>query len=129
MPSQAMVRSGALHVASAMAGAFAAVSFAASHSVDLYAIVDQLNVVVADVSKLIALVTPIITGGYAIYKATTKSKLIDIAADPAVRGVITTPEMARVVPSEKVQPVIADLPAAAKVPAVEPAKPSELAKP
>ena len=76
------VRTGLTHVGTALGGAIAAVGFMSSHSVDIYAIWDQLNVVIASVTKFIALVTPIATGAYGVYKATTKQKLIDIAADP-----------------------------------------------
>lgn len=105
-----------LHAASVVAGGWATLSFAASHSVDLYAIYDQLNVVIADVSKLIATATVPLAGLYAAYKSATKSLLADAAAIPEVRGiVVATPEMARAVPSDKVQPSVAELPAAAKV--------------
>lgn len=109
-----MVRSGALHAASAFAGGIAAVSFAASHSVDLYTIYDQLNTTIADLTKLIGIVTPFASGAYAVYKATTKSKLEDIAKDPAVKAVITTPAVAAAIPSDKVVTSVAELPPAAK---------------
>lgn len=82
MPNQAMMRTFGLHVASVAAGALAAGTFTASHSVDLYGIYNQLNVVVADITKLLALVAPIASGGYAIYKATTKQVLCDAVSDP-----------------------------------------------
>lgn len=115
MFSQAQWRSLGLHAASAMGGGIAVLSFAASHSVDLYAIVNQLNVVVAEVSKLVALVVPVLSAGYGVYKATTRSKLIDIARDPEVKGVIVADQaLATDVPSNKVQSSIASLPADAK---------------
>lgn len=76
------LRTGLTHLSTAIAGAIAAVGFLSSHSVDLYALWDQLNVVVADVTKFVALVTPLATGAYGIYKSTTKQQLTDIAADP-----------------------------------------------
>lgn len=76
------IRTGLTHLATAFAGGVAAVGFLSSHSVDLYAVWDQLNVVVAGVTKLVALLTPIATGAYGVYKATTKQNLLDIAADP-----------------------------------------------
>lgn len=57
-------------------------AFMSSHSVDVYAIWDQLNVVVAQISKLVALITPLATGAYGVYKASTANKLADVVADP-----------------------------------------------
>lgn len=77
-----MLRTILLHSGSVGAGAMAMLAFASSHSVDVYAIWNQLNVVVAEISKFIALATPLATAGYAAYKATTKNKLADIMSDP-----------------------------------------------
>ncbi len=109
-----MLRSGVLHAASAGAGAIAAVSFAASHSVDLYAIYDQLNTVIAAVTKLLGLLVPFVSGAYAVYKATTAQKLIDISRDPAVKAVITTPELSVAVPSTKVVSSVTAIPSTVK---------------
>ncbi len=86
------VRTGVTHVGTAFAGAVAAVAFLSQHKVDLYALWDQLNVIVAAITKFIALVTPIATGAYGVYKASTKQKLLDIAADPKA------PEVAETIP-------------------------------
>lgn len=103
MSSTPMVRTGLLHAGSAVAGAVATVGFMSSHAVDLYAIWDQLNDVIAGITKLIALLTPIITGGYGIYKATTASKLKDLAKDTAVTEIkVTDPALAAAIPSAKV---------------------------
>ncbi len=87
------VRTGVTHVGTALAGAVAAVAFLSQHKVDLYALWDQLNVIVAAITKFIALVTPIATGAYGVYKASTKQKLLDIAADPKA------PEAAAAIPA------------------------------
>ncbi len=76
------VRTALTHVGTAAGAGLATAMFLATKSVDLYAIIDQVNVVVADVTKLIALAMPIVTGAYGVYKATTGSKVADIAADP-----------------------------------------------
>lgn len=78
----AQVRTGLTHAGTALGGAFAAIAFLSQHKVDLYALWDQLNVIVAELTKFIALVTPIATGAYGIYKARTAQKLVDIVADP-----------------------------------------------
>lgn len=114
MLSTAMIRDIGLSAASAGAGAVAAVSFAASHSVDLYAIYDQLNVVIADITKLSGMVIPLATGAYAAYKATTKSKLLDLSKDPDVKGVVTTPALAASIPDNKVVSTAAAMPQAAQ---------------
>lgn len=71
-------------------------AFMSSHSVDVYAIWDQLNVVIAQIGKLIALVTPIATGAYGVYKSSTASKLADVVADPKAvqiaEGMPVTPQ-------------------------------------
>lgn len=76
------VRTGITHAATATGGAIAAIGFMSSHSVDIYAMWNQLNVVIADVTKLLALVTPFATAAYGIYKASTAQKLADVIADP-----------------------------------------------
>lgn len=86
------VRTALTHAGTAVGGAVAAIGFLSSHSVDLYAIWDQLNTVVAAVTKLVALVTPIVTGAYAVYKASTKQQLHDVVADPKA------PEIAKEIP-------------------------------
>jgi len=104
------VRTGLTHTGTAIGGAVAALSFASSHSVDLYAIMNQLNVVVADITKLIALVTPIATGAYGVWQASTKSRLNDLAQNPDIKGIVTTPEIAVTVPSPKVVSTAAAMP-------------------
>lgn len=91
------IRTGVTHLGTAFAGAVAAVGFMSSHSVDVYAIWDQLNVIVADVTKFIALITPLATGAYGVYKATTKQKMLDIAADPKAPAIA-----AQIVPTPNV---------------------------
>jgi len=84
------VRTGVTHLGTAMGGAVAAIAFMSSHSVDLYAIWNQLNEVIAEMTKLVAMVTPFATAAYGIYKASTKSKILDIAANPNAAAVAAT---------------------------------------
>ncbi len=88
----AQVRTGITHAGTAIAGAVAAVAFLSQHQVDLYALWNQLNTIVAEITKFIALITPLATGAYGVYKASTKQKLLDIAADPKA------PEAAAAIP-------------------------------
>lgn len=76
------VRVGITHAGTAIGGMLAAVMFLSTRKVDLYAIFDQLNAVVASITTLIGLVTPLATAAYGVYKASTKQKLEDIIADP-----------------------------------------------
>lgn len=76
------VRTGLLHAGSAIAGAVAATAFLSTHAVDLYAIWDQLNTVVASITKLVALITPLATGAYGVYKSSLGQKLRDVIANP-----------------------------------------------
>lgn len=76
------VRTGLTHAGTAMGGAVAAIAFMASNSVDLYAAFNQLNVVIADITKLVAIITPFVTAAFGIYKASTSQKMADVLADP-----------------------------------------------
>ncbi len=63
--------------------------FLATKGGDIYALIEQVNVVVVEVTKLFAIAVPLITGGYAVFRAaSTKSKLQDIEGDKKVEGVI-----------------------------------------
>lgn len=96
------IRTGVTHLGTAVGGAVAALGFASSHSIDLYAIIDQVNVVVADVAKLIAMVMPLATGAYGVWKASTRQKLADVVADPK------TPEVAKEMPVTPQTAAVAD---------------------
>lgn len=108
------VRTGITHLGTAMGGAVAAVAFLSQHSVDIYALWNQLNAIIAEIAKLIAIATPIVTGAYGIYKSTTTQRLNDMAKDPGIKGVIASPEIAAAVPSDKVVSTAATLPLEAK---------------
>lgn len=112
------VRAAATNIGSAVAGAVAAVGFMSSHSVDMYAIWNQLNVVVADITKLIAMVTPFATVAYGVYNTTLKKRISDMTNDPQVKGVVTTQAIAES-PTLKDEPKVVStaeqLPPAAKV--------------
>lgn len=78
----APIKTGLTHAGTAIGGAVAAVAFLAQHQVDLYAAWNQLNAIVAEITKFIALVTPLFTAAYGIYRSTTKNRLAEIANDP-----------------------------------------------
>lgn len=98
------------HFGTAAGGFIAAVAFMSSQSVDIYAAYNQLNVVIAEVTKLVAIVTPIATGAYAVYKASTKQQVAELVKDPAVLGVVTTEKLAESIPDNRVVANAADLP-------------------
>lgn len=81
------IRTAITHAGTGIGGMIAATAFLAQHKVDLYAIWDQMNVVVASVAKLIAMVTPIATGAYAVYKSAPGQKLLDLLTDDPVKTV------------------------------------------
>lgn len=60
----------------------ATIAFMSDHKVDLYAIWDQLNVVIAAITKLVSLATPIVIGAYAIWRTTAKVRLAELVQDP-----------------------------------------------
>lgn len=86
------VRTGMTHVGTAVGTAVAMAAWMSSHKVNLYAIWDQVNGIIAAMTTLIATVTPLATAAYGVYKASTKQKLEDIAADPKA------PEIAKEIP-------------------------------
>ena len=77
-----MVRTGLTHAGTAIGGALAATMFLATKSGDVIAIYQQINTVVADVMKLVALAMPVLTAAYGVYHATIRSKVTDLAAAP-----------------------------------------------
>lgn len=81
------VRTGLTHAGTLVGGIVATIAFMSSHAVDLYAIWDQLNAVVAAITKFVAMITPLATAAFGIYKASTAQKLADVVADPAAPGI------------------------------------------
>lgn len=91
------VRAIGLHLGTATAAMVATAMWMASHSVDLYAIMDQLNVVIKEIAKLVATVGTFAGGAYQVWKATQKNTVIDAAAIPGTT-VITSPTIAAATP-------------------------------
>jgi len=100
MSTIAQVRTGVGHAGSAVGGAVAAIAFMSSHSVDLYALWNQLNEIVAAITKFVALVTPFATAAWGVYKASTQQKLADLVADPntveVAEAMPVTPQVAAI---------------------------------
>lgn len=90
------------HGGAIISASLATLLWTASHGVDLYAIVDQVNTVVADVTKLALSVSTFAAAAYGVYRTALKPLLNDVAAQPEVKGIVTTPAVAMAVPSEKV---------------------------
>lgn len=85
-------RNVAFTAGSFLAGATAAVGFTATHAVDLYELIKQLNVVVVEVTKFVSLAAPVIIGIYQAIKLTRKSMIAEVAAVPGT--VVRIPEQA-----------------------------------
>ncbi len=84
-----VIRTILLTVGTGGGAALATALFLASKGGDITAIINQVNVVIVDVTKLVALAVPLITAGYAVFRsASTKSKLQDVEGDKRVEGVI-----------------------------------------
>lgn len=88
------LRAAGLHVGTAVSASVATAMWLSTKSVDLYALVDQFNAIVADVTKFGASVSLLVSGAIAIWKASDKSMAVDVnerAKDPgsALKGVIT----------------------------------------
>lgn len=107
-------RTALTHVGTAAGGALATAMWMASDGTNLYALINQFNVVVAEIGKFVALLVPFATAAYGVYKASTRAKLTDLAADPAFKGAIVSPQLAMEVPSNKVVASVTALPSAAK---------------
>ncbi len=60
----------------------ATISWATTHSVDLYALWKQLNVVVADIGTLITTATPIVLALYGIWRSMPGTRLNEMVKDP-----------------------------------------------
>lgn len=108
-------RTALTHVGTAAGGAMAAAFWLASKSVDLYAIFDQFNKVATEVMTLIATVTPIVTGAYAVYKATTKNKIADLEKSGVVEGVVVNDPVLAQELGPKVQTTASALPIDAQI--------------
>ncbi len=84
-----VIRTVLLTVGTGGGAALATALFLATKGGDISAVIDQLNIVVVDITKLVALAVPLITAGYAVFRsASTKSKLQDVEGDKRVEGVI-----------------------------------------
>ena len=84
------------HLSGVLGGVLATLAWASTQGVDLYAAWNQLNTIVADVTKFVATITPIATTAYAVYRTATKNRLVEIAADPkaieAAKEIPVTPQ-------------------------------------
>ena len=112
-----VVRTILLSVGTAGGAALATALFLATRAGDVTAVIDQINVVVVEVTKLVALAVPLITAGYAVWRATsTKAKIEDIKADAKIEGVIVNdPKLANELGPKVVTPSdIHTLPATAR---------------
>lgn len=94
------VKTGLTHAGTAVGGAVAAVAFLSQHQVDLYAAWNQLNTIVAEITKFIALVTPLATAAYGIYRSSTTVRMTEAMNDPKAveiaKSLPVTPQTAAV---------------------------------
>lgn len=85
------------HLVAIIATVVATASWSASHGIDLYAIYGQINTIIAEIAKLIATVTPILTMIYGIYRSQPQNRIAEIAADPkaveAAKTIAPTPQI------------------------------------
>jgi hypothetical protein len=70
---------------------------------DINSIISGLESVAKGVAGLIAIITPIYTAWMAAHNASPQVRLNAVAAMPEVSKIITTPEVAKATPSDKVQ--------------------------
>lgn len=94
----------ALNAVSAVAGAAAALAVASSHSIDLYALIDQLNITVAEFGKIVALMTPGVTLVITWIKSTRRELVKDVASVPGTRVLIPEQSIADSLPSNVLGP-------------------------
>lgn len=76
------VQSAGLHVGTFSAGFVAAVSYMASSNVDLYSAYEHAYAGVKELMAAWAIIAPVLAGGYAVYKSTTKQKMVDAVTAP-----------------------------------------------
>lgn len=102
------VKTGLTHLGTFMGGLLAAVTFLASSQADLYAIWNQLNVVVVAITTLFAMAIPILTTAYGVYRTALGPRLTEIIADPkaveVAREMPTSPAATAVGNALKKQP-------------------------
>jgi len=84
-----VIRTVLLSVGTAGGAALATALFLATRAGDVTALINQINVVVVDITKLVALAVPLISAGYAVFRAaSTKGKIEDVKSDVKVEGII-----------------------------------------
>ena len=84
-----VIRTILLTVGTGGGAALATALFLATKGGDISALISQVNIVVVDVTKLVALAVPLVTAGYAVFRAaSTKGKIADVESDGKVEGVI-----------------------------------------
>ena len=91
-----VVRTALLTAGTAGGASLATAMFLASKGGDITALIGQVNVVVKDVTTLVAMAVPLITGGYAVWRAaSTKAKIQDVESDKKIEHVIVNdPQLA-----------------------------------
>lgn len=82
MPTFPQKRSVMLHVVTFAGGAAAAISVAASHSIDLYSAYDHFYAGVKEIIAGWAILAPVLSISAAAFYGSTKNKILDVAADP-----------------------------------------------
>ena len=86
-----VIRTILLTVGTGGGAALATALFLATKGGDISALISQVNIVVVDVTKLVALAVPLVTAGYAVFRAaSTKAKIQDVQSDVKIEGVIVT---------------------------------------
>lgn len=69
-----LARIGLSHLGTAIGASAATALWLATHSIDLYALIGELNEIVTTVGKAVAPMVPFVTGGLAIYQARVPKK-------------------------------------------------------
>lgn len=93
-------RQAGLHGGTFLTGIIAAISFMASSGIDLYAAYNHAYAGVKELMAAWAIIGPVLLGGYAVYKASTKNTIADVAKAPdalqAARSIVPTPQVVAV---------------------------------
>lgn len=66
-----------------VATVIATTGWATTHAVDLYALWNQMNVIVSEIGKFIASATPIVLAIWGIYRSTAEARINEISNNPA----------------------------------------------
>lgn len=109
------LRSGLTALGSIVAGASAATMWLSTHSVDIYALVDQMNTALAQAVTLATTIGGIVTLGLSLWNSRPSKKAADLVATGVAKGIIVSDPAIAAKLGPEVVTSVQDLPLVAKL--------------